>query len=84
MMLISCRDLAERASDYLDRDLPLRSRLQVRLHLLLCENCRRYLDQLRATVDLVRRSLGQAAMPADSETQLLAAVRARALTDRRR
>jgi anti-sigma factor RsiW len=48
--MLSCREVTERASDYLDRALPLRQRLAVRLHLFMCQHCRRYLRQLRAVV----------------------------------
>jgi hypothetical protein len=41
--MLSCREVTERASDYLDRALPLRQRLAVRLHLFMCQHCRRYL-----------------------------------------
>lgn len=77
--VFSCRDVAERASDYLDRDLSLRSRLQFRLHLFLCRDCRRYIDQLGRMTALLRGSLDRtAAMPPATEERLLAAVRARA------
>jgi anti-sigma factor RsiW len=86
--LISCRDVAERASEYLDQELTWRSRLQVRLHLFVCQDCRRYVDQLRATTALLRRSLRRSAeMAPRNEVQLLAAVRAQtadALRDSRR
>lgn len=46
--MLTCRDLAQRhASDYLDRRLGWRARAEVRFHLLLCDNCRRFLAQLR-------------------------------------
>ena len=79
LFVFSCRDVAERASDYLDRDLSLRSRLQFRLHLFLCRDCRRYIDQLGRMPALLRSSLKRtAAMQPAAEEQLLAAVRARA------
>ncbi|MGF1613718.1 MAG: anti-sigma factor family protein [Gammaproteobacteria bacterium] len=48
--MLNCRQVTDRASDYLDQALPFGERLQMRLHLLLCHHCRRYLRQLRATV----------------------------------
>ncbi len=75
--MFSCRDVAERASDYLDRELSPWSRLQVRLHLFLCQDCRRYIDQLRKMAALLRRSMEQGAA-VEPEERLLAAVRARA------
>lgn len=53
--VLSCRDVTERASEYLDGDLPRWQRLRVRLHLFICRDCRRYVRQLRAVVDALRR-----------------------------
>lgn len=51
--MLVCRDVTELVSDYLERALPLRRRLAVRLHLLRCEACRRYINQMRKTVRLL-------------------------------
>ncbi len=51
--MLVCRDVTELVSDYLERALPVRQRLAVRLHLLRCEACRRYIDQMRKTVRLL-------------------------------
>jgi predicted anti-sigma-YlaC factor YlaD len=55
---MNCREVADFLSDYLDGTLPLRQRLTFRLHLLLCRDCRRYLDSFAATVKLTH-SLGE-------------------------
>ena len=59
--MLVCRDVTELVSDYLERALPLRRRLAVRLHLLRCEACRHYIDQIRKTMRLLAR--GQLAAP---------------------
>lgn len=43
------------ANAYLERELGWRQRLRVGLHLLICDDCRRYVAQLRALVALLRR-----------------------------
>lgn len=58
--MLSCRDVAKQASDFLDaRDDPsARPGLQIRLHLMLCSNCRRFVRHLhsaRALAALVQR-----------------------------
>ena len=53
--MLVCRDVTELVSDYVERALPLRGRLAVRLHLLRCDACRRYIDQMRKTVRLLGR-----------------------------
>jgi hypothetical protein len=52
--MLSCRDLTERAGDYLEGAMPPRARLGVWLHLLICRVCRLYLRQLR----LIARVIG--------------------------
>ncbi len=53
--MLKCRDLAELSSDYLNGELSRRRRLSVRLHLLLCRHCRRFMRQLKLTIDSVGR-----------------------------
>lgn len=48
--MLSCREVTDKASDYLDDALPLGQRMALRMHLAMCRHCRRYLRQLRATV----------------------------------
>lgn len=52
--MLNCREVTERTSDYLDRALPLRTRLMLRLHIFMCQDCRRYVLQMRALVIALR------------------------------
>jgi len=51
--MLSCRDVASLATDYLDEALPLRRRIALRLHLAMCENCRRFMTNMRRLPTLV-------------------------------
>lgn len=42
----SCKDISELISQAMDRQLPLRKRLSIRLHVSMCGLCRRYEKQL--------------------------------------
>lgn len=53
--MLSCRDVANQCSDYLNKDLPLRTRLAVRLHLAMCMGCTRYYEQMRGTLAMLRK-----------------------------
>ncbi|MFE8070981.1 zf-HC2 domain-containing protein [Marinobacteraceae bacterium S3BR75-40.1] len=53
--MLRCREVAVLASDYIDRELPARTRVAVRWHLLLCPRCRALVGNLRDTVQLLRR-----------------------------
>ena len=45
--MLSCKQVAAIASDYLDNSSPLK--WQMRLHLLMCANCRRFVRHLKIT-----------------------------------
>ena len=48
--MLSCKDITEKASDYLDKDLPFFTRLKVKMHLQICKHCKRYVEQLQLTI----------------------------------
>lgn len=45
-VLPSCRDISQLISAGMDRNLPLRKRLSIRLHVSMCKYCRRYEKQM--------------------------------------
>jgi len=45
--LPSCKEVTRMASESMERKLPLRQRLEVKLHLLVCSLCMRYVKQLQ-------------------------------------
>ena len=45
---MTCKEVAEFSSDYLDLELPRLQRLSFRLHLLLCRDCRRFVNGVRS------------------------------------
>lgn len=45
-MMPSCKDVSQLVSASMDRKLPLRQRLIIRVHVLMCSLCRRYHKQL--------------------------------------
>jgi len=48
-----CRDLAEIASDYIDGELNGRKNLSVKVHLMMCKDCRTFISNLRASSQLL-------------------------------
>lgn len=48
--MLSCQQLTELVTDYLERRMPLGQRVRFRLHLATCPGCRRYLHQMQRTV----------------------------------
>ena len=57
--MISCQELTELITDYLEGRLSWIDRLRFQMHIGMCRHCRRYLAQMRAT----RRSMH--ALPAE-------------------
>ncbi len=50
--MLKCRDLEQLSSDYIDNILPLHKRLSIKLHILLCVHCRRYLHYFKLTDEI--------------------------------
>ena len=63
--MFSCKDVTEKANQYIDQELPLGARLKVQLHLFVCVNCRQYIKQLHMTIN----ALGRMRKPADDVTR---------------
>lgn len=53
--MISCEEAAKLISQSLDRPLPVRQRIGLRLHLLMCRVCPRFLRQMRVLRKTARR-----------------------------
>jgi hypothetical protein len=51
--MLNCKQVATLASDYLDNNTPLK--WQIRLHLLMCANCRRFIRHLKITREVSTR-----------------------------
>lgn len=45
--MLNCKDIAQLASESYDRSLTLGERLSIRLHVLACRMCSRYVSQLK-------------------------------------
>lgn len=51
--MLMCRDLAEIASNYIDGELNGRQNLSVKMHLMMCKDCRTFIGNLRASSNLL-------------------------------
>jgi anti-sigma factor RsiW len=71
---LSCKELVELVTDFLEDRLPDRERTSFEMHLTYCASCRAYLGQMRETVRLAGR-LSEEALPAGSKEDLLRAFR---------
>jgi len=71
---LTCQELAEIITDYLDGALSSSDRARFEEHLAECENCTRYVEQLRVTVAISGRVTSASIDPAVRD-ELLAAFR---------
>ena len=51
--MMSCRDLTELVTDYMEGRMTLMQKLSFQLHVGMCSPCREYLRQMRLTVQSV-------------------------------
>lgn len=66
--MLSCRELSEQADAFLDREMPFGKRMQIRLHLMMCSGCNRFVDQMRTTRGLITTE-AKGVSPHDSDDQ---------------
>jgi len=52
--VLSCHDIHEMTSDYLEKRLSLKQRINYRLHMFFCHDCQRFLAQFRTTIRTLR------------------------------
>lgn len=76
--MLSCREVTRLVSDGLERELPLRERMQLRLHVMMCRSCSAYRRQIRVLDRLFRGHGGeQTATPGENGTGLSAEAKER-------
>lgn len=71
---LSCQELVELVTDYLDGALSPRDRQRFDEHIAACDDCRAYLDQIRVTIRMTGSLVPEQLDPA-AETALLEAFR---------
>lgn len=72
---LTCKELVEIVTDYLEDKLPPAARRRLEEHLAGCEGCSNYLDQMRETIRLLGR-LDEDSIPFPVRERLLHAFRA--------
>jgi len=74
MGALTCQDLVELVTDYLDGALDQASARRFEQHLALCAGCQTYLDQMRTTAALLGEIPAES-LSEDAQATLLAAFR---------
>jgi anti-sigma factor RsiW len=71
---ISCQELVELVSDYIEHTLPADEAAAFEQHLNFCDGCVVYVDQVRRTIDAVG-DLREEDVPAQTKEKLMTAFR---------
>jgi predicted anti-sigma-YlaC factor YlaD len=71
---LTCKELVELVTDYLEGTLEPWERRRFEEHLLICEGCAAYLDQMRRTIEVVG-AITEESMPPHARDKLLATFR---------
>lgn len=71
---LSCRELVELVTEYLEGALAEEDRARFEEHLGICDGCRTYLEQMRMTIERLGH-LPDGALSPDAERELLEAFR---------
>lgn len=71
---LSCKELVELVTEYLEGTLSPRDRSRFEEHLAICPGCVTYVEQMRQTISLLGR-LTEESVPAAAEQELLRAFR---------
>jgi len=67
---MTCKELVELITDYLEGALPLAERARFEAHLGRCDGCTNYLDQMRRTIALSGRLTEESIAPRAQEELL--------------
>ena len=71
---LTCQELVELVTEYLEGGLSSTDRDRFEQHIVLCDGCAVYLEQMRTTISLTG-SLTEEAIPAETQASLLALFR---------
>jgi anti-sigma factor RsiW len=71
---LSCQEVVELVTDYLEHALPPEDATLFEQHINFCDGCERYLDQIRTTIAAVGR-IDEADIPPEARDKLMAAFR---------
>ncbi len=66
-MIVDCKDVCDQATDYLEGESSFLGRFTMRLHLLMCRECRRFMRQFQLMIDA---SSDQRALEQPSESEI--------------
>ncbi len=67
---LSCKDVAHLASEYIDKNTDSKLSWKIRLHLLICSCCRRFIHHLKITQQVAPQLIKKNEQKTDAESIL--------------
>jgi anti-sigma factor RsiW len=68
--MISCKDITELITDYVEGVMPFTDRMSFRMHIAMCPPCKRYVEQMKLTVETTGQ-LPSEPLPEHVESELM-------------
>ncbi|MBI4005822.1 MAG: zf-HC2 domain-containing protein [Gammaproteobacteria bacterium] len=65
--MLKCNEIANLASDYLDKNLSWKEYFSVKMHLFMCGHCKRFVQHLLSTIRVVQGMERQLATTGETE-----------------
>jgi predicted anti-sigma-YlaC factor YlaD len=53
--MLSCKHIVDLGTDYLDQELGFWKKAEMKMHLMICGHCRRYIKQLKQSIAMLSR-----------------------------
>jgi hypothetical protein len=72
---VTCREFVTLVTDYMERALPEERVDLIEEHLVICDSCKTYLDQLEATIDALPKAAADEPVQDDTRDALMAMFR---------
>ena len=63
--MLKCKEVANLASDYLDKNLSWKDSFSLKMHIMMCKHCNRFIHHLRLTIDFAQGMKGDLTSPDD-------------------
>jgi len=67
-LMFSCKDIHDRASQFIDGETSMLTKVGVLMHILMCGKCRLFIKQLRLTIALIKKTPEQQHSKHDLQT----------------
>lgn len=66
--MLTCKNVCDSATAFLEGPTTFRERLSLRFHLLICAKCRQFMEQFKMTIG-VSSEIAEVAAPTDEEIE---------------